>query len=401
MKDAERLYSNRSKEMKASEIREMLKIIQDPEIISFAGGMPSPDSFPYEEIERVAKNILREHGKVALQYGSTEGVIPFRKVIAKMAIKDGINIDHDNILITNGSQQALDMIGKIFLNHGDLAFVGLPTYLAAINAFKPYSKNLVGIPLDEEGMQVDLLEEKIRELAKKGITPKFVYVLPTYHNPAGTLMLEKRRKKIIDLACEYDLLVIEDDPYGKLRYEGDKVKPIKAFDDEEHVLYLGTSSKILCPGFRLGWSIGPKEIIRKMVIAKQSMDLCTNVFSQWIACEIFAKEDLLDHHIEEIIKLYRPRRDAMIKTMKECFPDGYKCTKPQGGLFMWVILPEGIDTKEMLPEAIKEKVAYISGKAFNVDGSGANTMRLNFSYSPEDTIEEGIKRLGRVIEKRI
>jgi 2-aminoadipate transaminase len=276
----------------------------------------------------------------------------------------------------------------------------LPTYLGGINAFRSYESNLEGIPLDGEGMQVDVLEEKIKALLKKDILPKFIYVVPTFQNPAGVIMPEKRRKQLVDVANQYDLVIIEDDPYSKLRYDVPPIKPIKAFDDEGRVLYMSTFSKILSPGFRLAWTIASPEITRKMIICKQALDLCTNTFTQYLADE-FMRRGSLDLHIMKICEMYEPKRNLMMECMKEYFPDEYICHKPKGGMFAWVTLPEGIDTEIMFLDSIKEKVAYVHGKAFHVDGGGERSMRLNFSYSTDEQIKEGMKRLGNVIKNKI
>lgn len=401
MADVTRLYSDRASKMKKSVIRELLKVTQDPEIISFAGGLPSPQTFPVEDLQNIVDSVLVKKGKNALQYGTTQGLTELREILSERANKEGIDADEDDLIITSGSQQALDTIGKIFLNPGDTALVGLPTYLGAVNAFRSYESNLEGIPLDKEGMQIDVLEEKIKELLKEDITPKFVYVVPTFQNPAGVVMPESRRKKLIDIASEYELIIIEDDPYGNLRYDIDHIKPIKAFDDEGRVVYISTFSKILAPGFRLAWVIAPEEIKRKMVICKQALDLCTNTFTQYIANE-FMRSGSLDLHIMKICQMYKPKRDIMINTMKEYFPKGYICHKPKGGMFAWVTLPfEGIDTETMFLDSIKENVAYVHGKAFHVDGGGGQSMRLNFSYSTNEQIHKGIENLARVINKKI
>ena len=400
MKDIERLYSNRAGKMRKSVIRELLKVAQDPEIISFAGGLPNPKSFPINDLEIVTKSVLQNHGKTALQYGTTQGLKELRDLIAERARKDGIETTSENVIITSGSQQALDTIGKLFLNPGDYAIVGLPTYLGGINAFKSYESNLIGIPLDQDGMITDILEDNIKQMIKQDIIPKFIYVVPTFQNPAGVVMSESRRKKLIDIANNYDLLIIEDDPYGKLNYDLSHIKPIKSFDDEGRVIYISTFSKILSPGFRLAWTIASDILTRKMIIAKQALDLCTNTFTQFIANE-FIRSGSLDIHILKICEMYKPKRDKMINSIEKYFPDGYVCNKPKGGMFAWVTLPEGLDTEIMFLDAIKMKVAYVHGKAFHVDGRGERSMRLNFSYSSDEQIEEGIKRLGKVIEKKI
>ena len=400
MSDITRLYSDRASKMRKSEIRELLKVAQDPEVISFAGGLPNPKSFPIRDLEGVIESVLEHSGATALQYGTTQGVDELRELLAERACKEGIDTTADSIIITSGSQQALDTVGKIFLNPGDIPLVGLPTYLGGINAFRSYEANLIGIPLDGEGMNIDLLEEKIKELQKDNLTPKFIYVVPTFQNPAGVVMPEARRKKLIDIANNYDLVIIEDDPYGKLHYDIPAVKPIKAFDDEGRVIYMSTFSKILSPGIRLAWTIASEELTRKMIICKQALDLCTNTFTQFIAAE-FMKSGSLDLHIMKICEMYKPKRDVMIRAIENYFPDGYICNKPKGGMFAWATLPEGIDTEIMFLDALKEKVAYVHGKAFCVDGSGGRSMRLNFSYSSNERIEEGIKRLGAVIERKL
>jgi 2-aminoadipate transaminase len=387
--------------MRKSVIRELLKVAQDPEIISFAGGLPNPKSFPIDELIDITTKILKNNGSAALQYGTTQGFDELRKRIAERSSKDGIkNISEENIIIMNGSQQALDTIGKLFLNPGDTAIVGLPTYLGGINAFKSYESYLEGIPLDKDGMIVDIVDDRIIDLQKKDIVPKFIYVVPTFQNPSGVVMSEKRRKQLIDIANNYDLIIIEDDPYGKLAYDINHVKPIKSFDDDDRVIYISTFSKILSPGFRLAWTVASDELTRKMIICKQALDLCTNTFTQFIANE-FLRQGSLDLHIMKICEMYKPKRDIMMKSINQYFPEGYSCNKPRGGMFTWVTFPEEIDTEIMFLDAIKHKVAYVHGKAFHVDGGGAQSLRLNFSYSSNDKIEEGIKRLGSVVEARL
>jgi 2-aminoadipate transaminase len=398
----DQLYSDRAAKMRKSEIRELLKVTQDPEIISFAGGLPNPQSFPIQDLKSITQTVLNNHGKVALQYGATQGINELREILIERSIKEGMkgDVSLENIMITSGSQQALDAVGKIFLNPGDIAIVGLPSYLGGINAFRSYEANLVGVPLDKEGMQTDLLEEKLKELIKQDQPVKFIYTVPTFQNPAGTVMPESRRKKLVDIAHEYNLVIIEDDPYGKLRYDTSAVKPIKAFDDEGRVIYMSTFSKILAPGFRLAWIIAPEEVMRKMALCKQAQDLCTAGFSQYIAYE-FMKSGLLDLHIMRICEMYKPKRDIMIDSMKKYFPEGYLCNKPNGGMFAWVTLPKEVDTEAMFLDAFKEKVAYVHGKAFCVDGGGRSSMRLNFSYSTNEQLETGMKRLGAVIERKM
>jgi 2-aminoadipate transaminase len=400
MVNLDKLYSDRAGKMRKSEIRELLKVTQDPEIISFAGGLPNPKSFPIKDLQVITNNVLETCGATALQYGTTHGLNELREMIVERACKEGMNATIDNVIIMSGSQQALDAVGKIFLNPGDTAIVELPSYLGGINAFRSYEANLTGIPIDKDGMNVDILEETIKKLLKEDIILKFIYTVPTFQNPAGFVMSESRRKKLIDIATEYNLVIVEDDPYSKLRYDIPPVKPIKAFDDEDRVVYMSTFSKILAPGFRLAWTIASDDITRKIAVCKQALDLCTNTFTQFIACE-FMKSGSMDLHIMKICEMYKPKRDIIINSIEKYFPDDCVCNKPKGGMFAWATLPEGIDTETLFLDAIKEKVAYVHGKAFHVDSGGGRSMRLNFSYPTNEQIEEGIKRLGKVIKKKL
>ena len=402
MVNFDEFYSDRAGKMRKSEIRELLKVTQDPEIISFAGGLPNPLSFPISDLKIIVQNVLNNHGKVALQYGATQGINELREIISERSHKEGMTVgaSPENLMITSGSQQALDAVGKIFLNPGDVALVGLPSYLGGINAFRSYEANLVGVPLDKDGIQMDLLEENIKELIKQDQPVKFIYTIPTFQNPAGTVLPESRRKKMIEIAHEYNLLIIEDDPYSKLRYDSAALKPIKAFDDEGRVIYMSTFSKILAPGLRLAWIIASEEVMRKLALCKQAQDLCSAPFSQYIAYE-YMKSGSMDLHIMKICEMYKPKRNIMMDSMKLYFPDGYICNRPKGGMFAWVTLPEQIDTEAMFLDAFKEKVAYVHGKAFCVDGGGSSSMRLNFSYSTNEQLDEGMKRLGTVIERKM
>ncbi len=398
--DYEKLYSNNAKKMRSSEIRRLLEISQQPGVISFGGGLPNPKAFPAAEIKEIVNKILDGESAKALQYGSTAGLREFRELLVDFVKDDGIKASVDNILTTVGSQQALDIVGRIFLNENDVVLVGLPTYLGGINAFLAYGAKLVGIPLDDDGMRIDLLEEKIKELKSKGENVKMIYTIPTFQNPAGVELSLERRKRMVEIAKEYDLLILEDDPYGKLRFEGEAIPPIKAFDDDAHVIYMATFSKILSPGFRLAYVVAPAEIAKKMIVAKQSMDLCTSTFTQTIAYH-YIQDGYMKKHLPKIIDMYKRKRDIMLQSLEEYFPHGCRWTHPRGGMFLWVELPEYINTVEMFQEAIEKKVAYVTGKSFFVDGNGLNTMRLNFTNAGDDDIREGIKRLAEVIKKRI
>lgn len=393
-------FSEIAKALKASEIRELLKLTQQPEIISFAGGLPNPESFPVNDIKEIVSNLLQNEGAKILQYGSTEGVNEFRDTLAKM-MDERYNvkgIKRGNILITAGSQEALYLLAKIFVNPGDKVVIEAPTYIGILTAFQSYKPDYVEVEMDDNGMDTEILEEKLKELKREGKKPKLIYVIPTFQNPTGVTMSLERRKHLLELAEEYDTLVVEDNPYGELRYSGESLPSLKSMDKNHYVIHLGTFSKILAPGFRLAWMIAHEEIIKKAVLAKQGIDLCTNTFGQYIANEYISK-GYLERHIPEVIALYKRKRDLMLRMMDEYFPDYVKWTKPDGGMFLWVTLPDNMDAEKMFPKAIENKVAYVIGSAFYPKRDHKNTFRLNFTYSSDEQIEEGIKRLAKVIKE--
>lgn len=393
------LYAARTSSLKSSEIRDLLSVSTRPDIISFAGGLPSTQDFPMQKFIDAATEVINKEGAIALQYGPSEGHKGLIKQIQKIVKKEGINADPENILVTSGSQQALDILGKILIDPGDKIIVEAPSYVGALNAFVSYQADFVPIPLDDDGIQINSLSNKLRELKKQNKPPKFIYLVPDFHNPAGTTMSEEKRKKIISLAKEYKTLIIEDNPYSQLRFEGTTIPPIRSLDDS--IVYLGTFSKIFSPGLRLGWVIAPSSIYEKLIFAKQAADLCTSSFAQRVV-ELFFEDGLWENYLKDLIDCYRKRRNVMLKALEEFFPEEAEWTKPEGGLFVWVKLPEYIDTTKMLAEAVREKkVAYVPGRAFFVNGKGANCMRLNFSYPQEDEIYEGIKRLSVVVKKQM
>lgn len=399
--DFSKHFAERTKEMKASEVRELLKLLQVPGMISFAGGFPNPETFPTELIRKIVDDILKRDGPQALQYGITEGYPPLRESVADRMNKKGMDVSKDNILITSGSQQVIDLMGKMFIDPGDIVVVSAPTYLAALTSFNAYQAAFESIPIDKDNMRMDLFEDKIKKLARRGRPPEIVYVLPNFHNPAGVTMPEKSRKRLIDLASDYDLIVLEDDPYSELRYSGEPIPPVKSFDDEGRVVYMGTFSKILAPGLRTGWLVADPEILRKLVIAKQSTDVCTNVLSQRIAHE-YMVQGHIDSQIEKIKKIYGRKLDLMLKGLEEYAPSEIKWVRPQGGMFLWVTLPETIDSGDLLAKALKKRVAFVTGKAFFVDPrDGKNAMRLNFTHPADDMITEGLKRLGSVMNQEL
>jgi 2-aminoadipate transaminase len=394
-------YALRTDNIRSSAIRELLKLTSIPDVISFAGGLPAPDVFPIEQFKEAANVVLTEMGDRALQYGTTEGYQPLREMIARNAGKYGIQITADNVLITTGSQQALDLLGKIFINRGDRILVESPTYLGAIQAWNAYGVKYVTIPFDENGMRTDMLEARLRT----GI--KFIYVLPNFQNPTGVTLSRERRKQLVEMADNYGVPIVEDDPYGQLRYEGDHLPPVVVLDDEMrakevpiysgNVIYTSTFSKILAPGLRLAWVVAPVEVIKKLVQAKQGCDLHTSTLTQYLAYQV-ANTPWMKSHIHMIRKVYGERRDVMIKALEENMPDGVHWTEPKGGLFLWVTLPEGMDTGKIFKDAVESKVAFVPGAPFHPQGGGENTMRLNFSNSKPELIQEGIKRLANVIK---
>lgn len=390
------LFCDRTKCMSSSIIREILKFTQMPDVISFAGGLPAPELFPIREFEEASRHVLNTDGQRALQYGLTEGYLPLREALAEKMQKYGVDAEPQNILLTNGSQQALDLIGRIFIDEGDLIVTGKPTYLGALQAFKVYAPEIIGINVDDEGMRVDELENA---LAGAKTRPKFLYVLPNFHNPMGVTLSLERRTALVKVAAKHGIPIIEDDPYGELRFEGEDITPIVVLH-KENVIYLSTFSKTLAPGIRLGWVVGPERIVRKIVQAKQATDLHTSTFIQMIANDIM-RRGILKAHSKVIRAAYGERRRIMTSAMEEHFPRGVTWTKPVGGLFLWVRTPENVNTMDLLETAVENKVAYVPGTVFYPDGSGLNTMRLNFSNATPDNIREGIKRLGRVLEKAI
>lgn len=397
-------YAQRTQRMSSSAIRELLKLTEKPDLISFAGGLPAPDVFPVDEFEHACNKVLRDFGAMALQYSTTEGYLPLREMIARHTERYGIEVTPENILITSGSQQALDLIGKIFINPGDQILVEEPTYLGALQAWNAYGAQYVSVPIDEHGMITDALEEALRT------GPKFIYVLPNFQNPTGVTLSLERRKKLIDLADRYGVPIIEDDPYGQLRYEGEH-KPSVVWLDSQYrdngdacyrgnVIYLSTFSKILAPGLRLAWVIAPPEVIQKLVQAKQGADLHTATFNQFVAYEV-SHGGFLDRHIWRIRRIYGERRNLMLDAMDECFPASVSWTRPEGGLFLWGILPEGLNSADVLKVAVEQKVAFVPGAPFYPLGGGENTMRINFSNASHENILEGVSRLGNVLKSML
>ena len=383
-------FAERTQSMISSIIRDLLKLALQPDIISFAGGMPASELFLIREFGEACQHVLTHDGARALQYGTTEGYPPLKQYLVEKMQKYGVPAEQENILIVNGSQQALDLIGKMFINPGDVILTEGPTYLGAIQSFRTYQARFVTVPLDEDGIQTDKLEEVLERHPVK-----FMYVLPNFHNPAGVTMALERRLRLVELAAKYGVFIVEDDPYGELRFEGQDITPLVVLH-KENVLYLSTFSKTLSPGIRLGWIVAPSKIIAKLVQAKQGSDLHTSTFIQMVANDI-CQRGILRNHVKTIREVYRERRDAMLAAMEKHFPPGITWIRPQGGLFLWVQLPEHVDSAELLNAALEEKVAFVPGRAFYPGEGGKNTLRLTFATAGPEKIEEGIKRLGRAL----
>ncbi len=400
IKDLQSMLSMNIKGMKRSAIRELLKLTESPEIISFAGGLPSPDTFPIEQLKEIVLEVLTLDGKKALQYGSTEGDTQLREELVKMYKRWDFDIDINNLVITTASQQGLDLLAKVFIDRGDIVICGLPSYLGGLSAFNSYGAKMIGIKFDEHGMRSDYLRKVLEDLAAENKKPKFVYIIPDFQNPAGVTMPNFRRKEIIDLAHEYDLLIIEDSPYKELRFEGEHQTALYVLDGRGQVITMGTFSKIFVPGFRIGWIIADPAIVDKFVVGKQAADLCTPAFVQKIAARYLAK-GYFEQNLQKTIAMYKEKKALMMKCFDEFMPEGVTWTRPEGGLFLFMYLPENMDSNKLFMRAIKNNVAFVTGDVFHCDGSGKNTMRINFSYSSMDQIREGVKRLAKAIREEM
>ena len=395
MNDAPVKFASRMAEAKASEIREILKVTQNPQVISFAGGLPAPELFPVDAVKKADAAVLDEDGMKALQYTTTEGYDPLRTWIAdRLNGKNGTSFDKDNILITHGSQQALDLAGKVFLDEGDVVLCESPTYLAAITAFRSYGCRFVDIPTDDEGMIISDLRKAIEENGNV----KLIYVIPNFQNPTGKTWSVERRRELAEVSAANSIAVIEDDPYGEIRFEGKDVPSLMKFDGSGNVMATGTFSKIFCPGFRIGWIAGDKGIIRKFVLVKQGVDLQCNTFAQ-MSISKFLEQNDIDEHIAKIKETYRKRRDVAVVTMRKEFPENVKFTEPEGGLFAWIELPSGVNSRNVLEKCLERNVAFVPGGPFFPNGGHENTLRINFSNMPEERIVKGLRIMADVIRE--
>jgi 2-aminoadipate transaminase len=395
------LFAKRTHQMRSSAMRDLMAITARPEVISLAGGLPDTSTFPPESFAALMGQIARDSCAAALQYGPTEGFDETKQVIVEVMAEEGMRADPDGMIVTTGGQQVIDLVAKTLIDPGDVVICEAPTYPGAVPVFSSYEADVVQIEMDSDGMRIDLLEETLEQLEREKRRPKFIYTVPTFQNPAGVTLSEPRRRRLVQIAREKELLVLEDNPYGLLRYEGEPLPPLFALDGGEYVLYLGTFSKILSPGIRLGWLVAPDPVLAKVNLGKQAADLCTSSLTQEFVNAYFEQERWRGY-IKSLSSIYRERRDVMLDALAEFFPPEAEWTRPGGGLFIWATLPEFIDTGDLLAKAIREEqVAFVPGAAAYVDGRGGSSMRLNFSGADSDSIREGIKRIGKVVREQI
>jgi 2-aminoadipate transaminase len=394
------LFARRTQGMKSSAMRDLMAITARPEIISLAGGLPDTSTFPAEDVAALMARVAADASARALQYGPTEGMDELKECIVRVMAEEGMEVGPDEILVTTGGQQVIDLVCKTLIDPGDVIVAEGPTYPGAVPTFCAYEADVVQIEMDADGMRVDVLEETLDRLEREGRTPKFVYTVPTFQNPAGVTMALDRRRRLVQLAAERELFVLEDNPYGLLRYEGDPLPPLYALDGGEYVIYLGTFSKILSPGLRLGWTAAPRPVLEKLNLGKQGADLCSSTFGQHFVVEYFAQRDWRDL-LFTLREVYRRRRDTLLDALAEHLPPEAEWTRPRGGLFIWATLPDYIDTTDLLARALREHVAFVPGRAAYLDGRGGSSMRLNFSGVGEDDLREGVRRIGKVVSEQV
>jgi 2-aminoadipate transaminase len=394
------LFAQRTGVMRSSAMRDLMAVTALPEVISLAGGLPDTSTFPAQSFAAQMNRIAVRSAAEALQYGPTEGFEETKDCILEVMGAEGMLPDPDDIIVTTGAQQAIDLVCKTLLDPGDVVICEAPTYPGAVPVFCSYEADVVQIECDTEGMRIEALEEELVGLMAAGRRPKFVYSVPSFQNPAGVTMSLHRRRRLVELARLYELLILEDNPYGLLRYGGDPLPPLYQLDGGDYVLYVGTFSKILSPGIRLGWAVAPPPVMEKIVLGKQASDLCSSSLTQYFVREYFA-EGRWQPYVEDLVQIYRRRRDVMLEALAEQFPPEATWTEPEGGLFIWATLPEYIDTSDLLAKALREDVAFVPGQAAYLDGRGQSSMRLNFSGVGEGEIREGIRRIGKVIAEQM
>ncbi len=394
------LFAARTRVMKSSAMRDLMAVTARPEVISLAGGLPDTSTFPPDTFAAVAQRIASESCAKALQYGPTEGLDETKDCIAQVMAAEGMRVAREDMIVTTGGQQVIDLVTKTLIDPGDVVIAEGPTYPGAVPVFSAYEAEVVQVDMDSDGMRIDLLEEALDRLERHGRTPKFIYTVPSFQNPAGVTMSQPRRRRLVEVAHERELLVLEDNPYGLLRYEGDPPAPLLSLDGGVYVMYLGTFSKILSPGIRLGWVVAPPPVLEKINLGKQGTDLCTSTLSQ-LMVQAYFEESRWRDYVESLTEVYRARRDTMLDALADHFPRQAEWTRPAGGLFIWVTLPDFIDTTDLLARALRDNVAFVPGEAAFLDGRGRNAMRLNFSGSNEDAIREGIRRIGEVVTEQV
>jgi 2-aminoadipate transaminase len=394
------LFASRTRVMKSSAMRDLMAVTARPEVISLAGGLPDTSTFPPDTFAAVAQRIAAESCAKALQYGPTEGLDETKDCVAQVMAAEGMRVAPEDMIVTTGGQQVIDLVTKTLIDPGDVVIAEGPTYPGAVPVFSAYEADVVQVDMDSDGMRVDLLEETLDRLERDGRRPKFIYTVPSFQNPAGVTMSLPRRKRLVEVAHERELLVLEDNPYGLLRYEGDPPSPLLSLDGGVYVMYLGTFSKILSPGIRLGWVVAPPPVLEKINLGKQGTDLCTSTLSQ-LMVQAYFEESRWRDYVESLTEVYRARRDTMLDALADHFPRQAEWTRPAGGLFIWVTLPDFIDTTDLLARALRDNVAFVPGEAAFLDGRGRNAMRLNFSGSNEDAIREGIRRIGEVVTEQV
>ena len=385
------LYARRTSGMSASEVRALFAVASRPEVISLAGGMPYVQALPTEEVLEVVEAVLMQHADVALQYGGGQGSPGLRERLAMLMLEEGTTADPEDMVVTNGAQQGLDLVGKVLIDPGDLIAIEAPAYVGALSAFSAYEPRYLQIDLDEDGMVVDQLEEAL----VRGERPKFVYVVPNFHNPAGVTMSRRRREHLVALCREAHIPILEDNPYGLLRFDGDPEPTLRSMDPQ-NVIYLGTVSKVFSPGVRVGWAVAEPGVLQRLILAKEAADLCGSNLNMLVT-ERYLSGDRWRTNLERLVQTYRSRRDAMLAALAERFPSDATWTRPAGGFYVWVTLPAFFDSRALLAAAVERRVAYVPGTAFYPDGRGTDTMRLAFCYPTEDQIEEGVKRLGELL----
>ncbi len=393
------LFAQRTRVMKSSAMRDLMALTERPEVITLAGGLPDTSTFPADSYASLMGTVAAQSCARALQYGPTEGLSAVKRCIAEVMAAEDMHAEQNEILVTTGGQQVIDLVCKTLLDPHDIVIAEAPTYPGAVPTFCSYEADVVQVAMDRDGMRIDVLQETLAKLDRAGRKPKFIYTIPNFHNPGGVTMSEERRHELVEIAVEREILILEDNPYGLLRYEGDPLPTLFSLD-RDFVIYASTFSKILSPGVRLGWTVAPAPVLQKMNLGKQASDLCSSSISQYFVSAYFESGPWEDY-VRSLIEIYRRRRDVMLDALAEHFPREATWTRPQGGLFIWATLPDYIDTTDLLARALQEHVAFVPGRAAYVDGRGGSEMRLNFSGVNEDEIREGIRRIGEVIHEQV